>query len=212
MSVRRIDQLILKSVLETSTDQLAIVGGTLPIPISQLSQIDIPHPNTTDKPLQDLIPKEQEFLKRKSGRGGGPGGAKATSARLLASDINYVQNLLQDTLDEISENGTFSTLAESVAKSSARESEKDSIRSEEKQIRGDIAVLKRRLDTAQHKLKAEVQRENLDIAKLKDKLMEARKVTHGEEDYIQELEMVRMNERTKVFNGEEKSMISRRDE
>ena len=47
--------------------------------------------------------------------------------KMLASEANYVQGVLEDTLEEILETGTFGTLTESVVKSRQRNKEMEDI-------------------------------------------------------------------------------------
>ena len=57
----KLDKLVIKAVIENTVDQLAIVGGTIQISLPTLahpsSQI---HQNATQRPLQELILKEQK--------------------------------------------------------------------------------------------------------------------------------------------------------
>ena len=64
-----LDRLLIKIVLETTIDQLAIVGGTLPgkggKKSKQLRQeYDDPqfvHPNLSEKPLEEMLLKERKL-------------------------------------------------------------------------------------------------------------------------------------------------------
>ena len=72
------DQLIVKAVFETSIDQLAIMAGTLPVQSSsgsltgtgttsagitgQGDQMALEHPNTTDKGLDEILPRELKII------------------------------------------------------------------------------------------------------------------------------------------------------
>ena len=57
----KLDKLVIKAVIENTIDQLAIVGGTIQISLPTLnhpsSQV---HQNATQRPLQELILKEQK--------------------------------------------------------------------------------------------------------------------------------------------------------
>ena len=57
----KFDKLVIKAVIENTVDQLAIVGGTIQISLPTLahpsSQV---HQNATQRPLQELILKEQK--------------------------------------------------------------------------------------------------------------------------------------------------------
>ena len=65
-----IDQLIAKAVFETAIDQLAIVAGTLsiaagPLPpggTHSMEPMAIEHPNTTDKGLDEILPRERKII------------------------------------------------------------------------------------------------------------------------------------------------------
>ena len=47
--------------------------------------------------------------------------------RLLSTEVSYVQSVLEETLEEVEESGTFLALRESVAKSRERNKEKNEI-------------------------------------------------------------------------------------
>ena len=47
--------------------------------------------------------------------------------RLLSTEVSYVQSVLEETLEEVDESGTFLALRESVAKSRERNKEKNEI-------------------------------------------------------------------------------------
>ena len=48
--------------------------------------------------------------------------------KMLACEANYVQRVLEETLEEVVETGTFVTLKESVVRSNERNKEKEEIR------------------------------------------------------------------------------------
>jgi len=50
------------------------------------------------------------------------------SLRLLAREANYAKMVLEETLEEIGESGTFAALAESVGKSRERNRERDQVK------------------------------------------------------------------------------------
>ena len=52
---------------------------------------------------------------------------KDASLKLLAREANYAKSVLEETLEEIGESGTFVALTESVAKSRERNREKDQV-------------------------------------------------------------------------------------
>ena len=56
-----LNRLVLKTVLETTVDQIAIVGGTLPNATTHDGQALI-HPNLSDRPLEELLLKEKKIL------------------------------------------------------------------------------------------------------------------------------------------------------
>ena len=72
-----LDRLIVKSVFETTIDQLAIVSGTLPIRSGEAGLLPggggdgggeggdhqaIEHPNATDKGLDEILPREMKII------------------------------------------------------------------------------------------------------------------------------------------------------
>ena len=65
----KVDKLIIRSVLETSIDQLAIVGGTLssakksPETAFENEGFKVQHPNTTERSQVDLVVEEFRHLK-----------------------------------------------------------------------------------------------------------------------------------------------------
>ena len=64
----RVDKLIIRSVLETSIDQLAIVGGTLSSSKRSAKSFEsegfkVQHPNTTERSQVDLVVEEFRHLK-----------------------------------------------------------------------------------------------------------------------------------------------------
>jgi hypothetical protein len=56
-----------------------------------------------------------------------------------------------------------------------------------------------------------VRDENLKIARLKDSLLESRRATRGEEDFVRSLESVREGERMRALESEEKMLGMKRD-
>ena len=81
----------------------------------------------------------------------------------------------------------------------------------EKSIRHEINDLKAAIAISKEESAKEVLAESMRIATLKDGLLEARRSTKGEEDYIQELESVKEKERSTLLENEEKNLIIRRD-
>ena len=62
-----LDRLLVRAVLESTIDQLAIVGGTLQLSLpmqSQQHQGAIVHHNTTNRPLEELLLKEHKQSKK----------------------------------------------------------------------------------------------------------------------------------------------------
>jgi hypothetical protein len=70
-----VDRLVANAVLETTIDQLAIVGGTLPPAVVSYggdgtggagggAQHDVPmqHVNVSEKSLEEILPKEKKML------------------------------------------------------------------------------------------------------------------------------------------------------
>ncbi len=55
------DKLLAESVLETTIDQLAIVGGTMPR-TSLGDKSDFPHPNISDSPLDAILLHENKTM------------------------------------------------------------------------------------------------------------------------------------------------------
>ena len=137
-----VSRLIANAVLETTIDQLAIVGGTLPAPPSASGGDDgatvaaatesVGNVNTTSKALVDILPLERKQIQQNSSTSSSAAdelnGEKVASLRRLAIETSYVQRVLEDTLDEINEDGTYASLTESVAKSRERDREKKKIR------------------------------------------------------------------------------------
>ena len=74
------------------------------------------HQNATTKPLEELILKEhKQHQKHKKG-----GNTDEMALRLLSIEATYAQNVLEETLDEVEDSGTFMALKESVVKSRER--------------------------------------------------------------------------------------------
>ena len=61
MPLTELNRLVLKTVLETTVDQIAIVGGTLPSATTHDGQALV-HPNISDRPLEELLLKEKKII------------------------------------------------------------------------------------------------------------------------------------------------------
>ncbi len=85
-------------------------------------------------------------------------------------------------------------------------------RENEKSVRREIGELKESIESARHSCLVDVEKESLRVAHLKDALLEARRTTRGEEDYVRELETVKEEERTKRLEDEEHKLLLKRDE
>ena len=55
-----VQQLIVRTVIENTVDQLAIVGGTIQLSLPSHGHHAYVHPNATSKPLEELILKEHK--------------------------------------------------------------------------------------------------------------------------------------------------------
>ena len=59
--LKRLEKLIIRSVIENTIDQLAIVGGTIQLSLPSSSQTSSQvHQNATSRPLEELILKEHK--------------------------------------------------------------------------------------------------------------------------------------------------------
>ncbi len=109
------ERLIVRAVMENTIDQLAIVGGTIQLSLPFTGQ-QRSHQNATSKPLDELILKEhKQYQKNKKSVS-----IDEMALRLLSIETSYVQSVLEETLDEIEETGTFTALIESVTRSRDR--------------------------------------------------------------------------------------------
>lgn len=120
----KLEKLLVRAVIENTIDQLAIVGGTiqLSLPIQSISSSNV-HQNATNKPLKDLILRENKQYQKLKKRLN----LNEMALRLLSVEANYVQSVLEETLEEVEESGTFLALEESVNKSRERNKEKTEI-------------------------------------------------------------------------------------
>ena len=81
----------------------------------------------------------------------------------------------------------------------------------EKAVRRRINELGNHLLEAKEHAQEDVQSESIAIAQLKDDLLESRRATRGEEEFVEELETVREAERTKTMDKEEIALAKKRD-
>ena len=78
------------------------------------------------RPLEDILLKEHK-QRQKSKKKVTKKGERDSSLRLLAREANYAKSVLEESLEEICESGTFLALSESVSKSRERNREKDQV-------------------------------------------------------------------------------------
>ncbi len=119
-----LDRILVASVLESTIDQLAIVGGTLPHTSSSGSIF--PHPNVSAATLDSILLQENKALLHSRAAYSGRE-LHLLALRRLSSETSYVRRVLEDTAEELREAATGATLAESVAKSQQRKREREHI-------------------------------------------------------------------------------------
>jgi hypothetical protein len=81
----------------------------------------------------------------------------------------------------------------------------------ERSIRHEINDLKASIVEARERSKSDILTESLLIARLKDSLLEAKRSTRGEEEFTQDLEAVREQERVRYLEDEEQGLAEKRD-
>ena len=128
--------------------------------------------------------------------------------RLLSSEASYVQSVLEETLEETQESGTFLSLKESVTKSRERNKERNEIGENERRSREEISRLRDTNDKAKNLFDSDVQKQNMEIANLKDALLEARRASKGQEIYTEQLEAVREQESTRAMIKRENALVT----
>ena len=128
--------------------------------------------------------------------------------RLLSSEASYVQSVLEETLEETQESGTFLSLKESVTKSRERNKERNEIGENERRSREEMARLRDANDKAKQLYDSDVQKQNMEIANLKDALLEARRASKGQEIYTEQLEAVREQESTRAMIKRENALVT----
>ena len=128
--------------------------------------------------------------------------------RLLSSEASYVQSVLEETLEETIDSGTFMSLKESVSKSRERNTERNEIGENEKKSRDEMSRLRDATDTAKQLYDEDVQKQNMEIANLKDALLEARRASKGQEIYTEQLEAVREQESTRAMIKRENALVT----
>lgn len=128
--------------------------------------------------------------------------------RLLSSEVSYVQSVLDETLEEVIDSGTFMSLKDSVSKSRERNTERNEIGENEKKSRDEMSRLRDATDSAKQLYDEDVQKQNMEIANLKDALLEARRASKGQEIYTEQLEAVREQESTRAMIKRENALVT----
>ena len=83
--------------------------------------------------------------------------------RLLSSEVSYVQSVLDETLEEVIDSGTFMSLKDSVSKSRERNTERNEIGENEKKSRDEMSRLRDATDSAKQLYDEDVQKQNMEI-------------------------------------------------
>lgn len=195
-----LERLLVKAVLENTIDQLAIVSGTLQHFMNQsqhqlhgtlqAAANEIVHWNVSDKSLEELLLREHRTRQKIK-----PGGLKekfekVISLRLLVTEADYTIGVLENTLEEVLEDGSYFALTDSVHKSRKRNKEKVQIGEAEEEARNDQNELKDSIERTKINSERSLRRASMEIARLKDDLLESRRVTRGEEIFIEKLEVI----------------------
>ena len=200
-----IEKLIVRSVVENTIDQLAIVGGTIQLSLpSHGYQYANVHQNATNRPLDELILKENKQHQKLKKRANN----NEMALKILSTEASYVQSVLEETLEEVEESGTFLALDESVAKSRERNKERNEIGEIEKNSREEMGALRESIEVAKSAFEEDVKFQNMEIANLKDALLEARRASKGQEIYTQQLENVREHESTRAMIKRENALVN----
>lgn len=121
-----LETLIAKAVLQTSVDQLAIVGGTLQVPNENAEGLTtLVHPNSSPKTIEQLLAEENKniLISRQSSTV-----ADIHIRKLLSMETNYLQSVLENTFHELDQSRAYFSLQESVGKSETRTKEKHDLK------------------------------------------------------------------------------------
>ncbi|XP_065055928.1 dynein regulatory complex protein 9-like [Rhopilema esculentum] len=209
-----LDTIHVSAVLEDCVDQLAILGSIIPVSSEnhrgQLVSNDIlgliEGQEELERKYETLVsskaPKSQELenvskalqnhTKALSRSFRQATGANDTLQK-IQSDRKFLLDILNETLNEIKEEQTFSTLVNAVSEEKRKKTELQDIIIKEEQSRKKVRNLQKQLLEVKKEKEIEVQKRKEMIAHLKDQLQETKAKTSMETKYIKKDAEVRVS-------------------
>jgi len=209
-----LDTIHVSAVLEDCVDQLAILGGILPVSVDhqrvQLVSNDILR---LIEGQEELERKYEKLVANKGHKGEEvesvsralQGHTRALNKSFrqatgsndnlqkVQSDRKFLFDILNETLKEIKTNQTFSTLINAVQDEKKKKSELQEIIAKEEQSRKKVKQLQKQLLDVKKEKEIEVQKRKEMIAHLKDQLQETKAKTSMETKYIKKDAEVRVS-------------------
>jgi len=213
-----LDAIHVAAVLEDFTDQLAILGRIMPQSLEGRPDAKQIVDDELGQILKDQKNLEHKFETMLSAREGG--GKNFADSRSVAQDLRqatqamnksfrqnplssenmmkiqndrkFLQDIIEDTLDEIINNQSFDSLVQAVNAEKEKKASLQQTILKEEESRRTVKLLQKRLVEVKKEKESEIQQRNEMIAHLKDQLQETKAKTSMEGKYIKKDAEVRV--------------------
>ncbi|XP_032262045.1 dynein regulatory complex protein 9 [Phoca vitulina] len=228
-----LDVLRISAVLEDTTDQLSILNYIMPVQYERSQSISmkknkslekLPEASRTSKISSPFLPKEEtklpgvqkgsqftnEFNKMQDFVFKKPARQTIMSTEIMKKiqiDRQFFSDIITDTMQELEESGTFTSLLKALGKERENKMHFYDIIAREEKGKKQIRSLQKQLLNVKRERQAEVQSRNEYIAHLKDQLQEMKAKTNMENRYMKKNTELQISQTQKKCNRTEELLL-----